>query len=579
MKKFKKTVAENWATAITALFVIVTLIYLVIMGDGIYLQVHDNLDSNTVYYKILKERSLYWSLGTKVPFLGGIDRNYLYSDLKLYTWLHMLFPNLTAIIIGWYLKIGMSILGFFQLGKTIFGGSKDRNIFIACGLIYGILPTFPTTPFGFASLPILMTVMLLLYRRFEWKYFFILLLYPVLSDFPLFGVFICGYVVVFFIIDWIVEKKAAWRFIIAVVAIVAGYVITEWRLFYIMLFSQEESLRTTMVTQYEGWFGAAKLFVKSFLIGHYHSGSSHTLIVLPACFVYFVSLNWKYIKDRTWKSILSDPFNWIMVWQGFNCVVYAVDSMEWFDALTGTLIPPLRGFSYARTLWFSPFLWYFAFMMLLCRISWKTIGKFMLCQIALIVVCLYPNTYNHIFYNCAMIGVYIIGKERFEQIKGNQLNMLSYKEFYSVDLFDKIKEEIGYNDEWSIAYGMHPAVINYNGIASLDGYLSYYSKDYKDQFRKLIAPDLDEDPEHADYFDSWGGRAYVYSKDVSYAPYRTLDVKEAELLIDLDVFRDMGGKFVFSRVAVSNVKALGMKEVGLFKDDSSPYTIYVYETK
>ena len=29
--------------------------------------------------------------------------------------------------------------------------------------------------------------------------------------------------------------------------------------------------------------------------------------------------------------------------------------------------------------------------------------------------------------------------------------------------FSEIKKQIGYNGEWSVAFGMHPAVIEYNG--------------------------------------------------------------------------------------------------------------------
>lgn len=571
MVKFKKAFMDNWGAAVTQAFIIVTLIYFIVIGDGIYLQVHDNLDSNVATYKLLKDYGLYWTTGTEVPFLGGIDRNYLYSDLKFYTWLHMIFPNLAAIIIGWYLKIAISIAGFVFLGKTIYGDEKDINIFIACGLIHGILPTFPTSPYDFASLPFLMAIMIRMYRKWDWRYIPILLVYPVLSDFSAFGLFICGYMVLFFIIDWIVERKPAWRFLASMMAIVAGYVITEWRLFYIMLFSNEESIRATFVSDYYDWGTAFKQFVSGFVFGQYHSGSSHTLIVLPACFLYFVYLNYRYIREKDWKGVFTDPFNWIMVWQGLNCVVYAIDGMKWFDILMGTIIPPLKGFNFSRTLWFSPFLWYFAFMIILCRVSWKTIAKFLVCGAAFVVVCLYPNTYNHIVYNCVMTGVHILGKERFAT--------LSYGEFYSPELFEEIKEDIGYNGEWSIAYGMHPSVINYNDIASLDGYLSYYSKDYKEKFRTLIEPDFEVDPYYQNYFDTWGGRAYIFSKDVSFGPYRTSEVMEADMLIDADVFREMGGKYVFSRVEISNADALGIEQIGVYENEKSPYTIYVYETR
>ena len=126
---------------------------------------------------------------------------------------------------------------------------------------------------------------------------------------------------------------------------------------------------------------------------------------------------------------------------------------------------------------------------------------------------------------------------------------------------------------------MHPSVINYNDIASLDGYLSYYSKDYKEKFRTLIEPDFEVDPDNQNYFDTWGGRAYIFSTDVSFGPYRTSEVTKADMLIDADVFREMGGKYVFSRVEISNADALGIEQIGVYENEKSPYTIYVYETR
>lgn len=76
-------------------------------------------------------------------------------------------------------------------------------------------------------------------------------------------------------------------------------------------------------------------------------------------------------------------------------------------------------------------------------------------------------------------------------VKGQKANDLTYREFYSTDLFEKAKEDIGYCGQWSVAYGFYPAILEYNDIATLDGYLGFYSQNYKEEFRKMIAPALD----------------------------------------------------------------------------------------
>lgn len=63
---------------------------------------------------------------------------------------------------------------------------------------------------------------------------------------------------------------------------------------------------------------------------------------------------------------------------------------------------------------------------------------------------------------------------------------------------------------------------------------------------------------------------------MTYSAQRTVLVDEAVLNIDPAVFRQMGGVYVFSRVAVSNAADLGLESCGVFTGEGSPYTLYVY---
>lgn len=157
-------------------------------------------------------------------------------------------------------------------------------------------------------------------------------------------------------------------------------------------------------------------------------------------------------------------------------------------------------------------------------------------------------------------------------------SVMSYDEVYSVKLFDQIKADIEYGGEWSIAFGMHPAILTYNGIATLDGYHSWYSQDYKEKFREIIAPEFEIDPAFERYFDAWGGRAYIFSNEVTYEPVRTMNVSEAPMLINPSAFEKMGGKWVFSRIPITNSTELNMNLVGIYTEATSLYEIYVYQS-
>lgn len=566
-------IKNNWSYISIVFFFIVTLTYIVIKGEGIYIQIHDNLDSNIAWLKMLKDNHLFWKIYAKVPFLRGINRNYLYSEWKAYSWLYMLLPTFIAMVVGWYGKIMISVAGFVFLGKLLWKNYEEKkHIIIWCGFLYGILPNFPTCAFSFASLPFLLGILILLFQRFRWRYIIALLFYPIFSDFSMLGIFICGFLLFFFLLDWIFKKEPKWRMLFAIVVLSIGYIFTEWRLFYTILFSGEETIREVFFqTTNVSLLNVVKESIDVLIKGQYHCGSLHTYIILPTCFLYTLFLNISYGKRYEWKNIILDKYNWLMAWIGFNTMVYGLDRLPVFHKLINSLIPPLSGFQFSRTTWFSPLIWYLAFMIILCRMKKKIWLKYGLCVLATIVLCLKPEIYNPIYRNIMACA--------YETIKGKPYTGISYQEFYSEELFEQIKENIGYSGEWSIAYGMHPAVLEYNGIATLDGYLSYYSLDYKEKFRKLIEPELEIDEVNRNYFDSWGGRAYIFSNEISYGVQREMEKDSARLLIDPTIFQELGGKYVFSRVKITNIYDLNLEEFGIYEEENSPYKIYVYKTQ
>ncbi len=123
--------------------------------------------------------------------------------------------------------------------------------------------------------------------------------------------------------------------------------------------------------------------------------------------------------------------------------------------------------------------------------------------------------------------------------------------------------------------------MEYNGIATLDGYLGFYAQSYKEAFRRIIAPALERVEGSRDYFDSWGARAYLYSgTDLSIVnAQRSLSVTDRDIYIDVDAFKELGGSYIFSRIELTNGKEAGLVLVGTYTDQASPYTLYVYQAK
>lgn len=560
---------DNAGYLLVVFFITITLAYVLARGESLYIAIHDHLDGMHAYYAILRENGLFWQLNAKMPLLGGLDRNVMPSEYKLYSWLFMLLPPYAAMIAGWFLRIIISVCGFCFLAQILYADErKQSNLAAVCGLAYGIFPSFVTEGISFASLPLLLGILILVYREPKKIYFVLLFLYPVLSSFIFFGIFICGYLVLFFLINWGVKRKPAVRMLAALMPVLVGYILTEWRMFYSVLFSGEQSMRSDFKEKGASFLEALRIGRDSFLNGATAANGEQIWLIFPVILVWCVVFLYKSVKNKKGRMILREPIIWLLIWILANCCVAGLGETTGFHDFIKRFIPALSGFGFSRTLWFNPFLWYFVFYLVLARIR-RRVLRIILPVGAVLVVCLVPNMYNPIIFNVP--GVY----GTYAKLSGKE-DHLSYGEFYSKELFDTIKEDIDYEGEWTAAYGMHPSVLQYNGIATLDGYFTLYPLSYKESFRDVIAPELAVDEVNRTYYDEWGGRAYLFSTDVSYQPKRTLEATEAELLINPKAFRDLGGELIISRVSILNAEQLGMTEVGTYKAESSPYTISVY---
>lgn len=267
---------------------------------------------------------------------------------------------------------------------------------------------------------------------------------------------------------------------------------------------------------------------------------------------------------------------WTILFIIFNCIIYGIYFWGGFRRLFETIVPPLKGFQFNRTVFFNPFLWYAAFFLALKflydrgRVFWRRAANLLAC-IGVAVIVMTPAVYNEFYYTAY--------HQLYRAVKHTNVNMLNFREYFSTDLMEQIKADIGYDGEYSAGYGLNPAVLEYSGISTLDGYLGFYPQSYKEEFTKLILPSYERVPEWQTYYGEWGARAYLYagSGESIYNPYRNQLLEDRHLYLDSEQFVKMGGKYLFSRYELDNAEELGFFLRGIYSDDDSPYTVYLYE--
>ena len=561
-------------------FIIFSAMVFVLCGQSSVISVHDNLDLFIPQYKMMKNSGTFFAHGEITSFLAGINRDVLPSEFNLYTIVFFLLPDYPAYIVCWFIKIFIAIAGAMLLGHDVFRDDykKYRPLIVLSGFAYGILNLFPNFGIAFASIPLLVYLI----RRITLKpnviWYILLLIYPALSYFSYLGIFFIGYLCVFFVYRWIRTKKFPWQILIAIPVLSAGYVLCEYRLFYTMLINKQDTIRVSMVQPSLGWGDILRNIGESFVFGDMHTESVHRFFVMPVCLAFFVFQTVIYIRKKEAKKIFHDPLNGVLLFILFNSVIYGLYYWEPLRNLFEFILPPLKGFEFQRTEFTNPFLWYLALFIVAKRL-YDIIPKEKLrwipgalITVSVFVIVLSNTRFNDLYHTCY---------DRYHRIvHGIPSNELTYEEFYSSKLFDEIKEDIDYCGQWSVAYGLYPAVLEYNGINTLDGYLGYYPDYYKKEFRKIIEPALDRVPESKTYYDNWGARCYMYSGTYTsnVNARRDYEYTDEDLYIDLDAFKDWGGRYIFSRVELNNAKEVGLDLIDEYSDESSPYTIYLYKT-
>ena len=573
-----------WLTKYWFLFPIVGFLLLMAgvlfgYGERSYIGIHDNMDLFLAQFQMLKNTDSFWKHGVDVPFLGGVSRDNLPSELSLYSALYMLFPTYTAYVLGLLGKILLGMFSFQLLAAELYPEKYMlyRPVIYMTGFAYGILWFFPAFGFAFASIPLCVWLLVKIYRgqgKGWYGWYAALFAYPLVSYFSYHGIFLLGYLILAILWLSVKDRKPAWRLIISLFVLAFGYVACEYRLFGQMLFSDEVTIRSSIVNASLSVPEILQEIVLLFREGIFHADGVHEKVVLPVCAVYFVINNGLYVWRRQWKRIGRDPFNLLIVFILFNCVVYGLYDFEPLRSLVERLIPPLEGWQFNRTIFFNPFLWYGALFLILIRLYEAGVWQMWLANgivcVAVLVVILTPTRYNDLYNTCH--------NRAYEYFHGQEVDELSYEQFYATELFAEIKGDIGYRGEWTAAYGFHPAVLEYNGIATLDGYLGFYSQQYKEDFRKIIAPALERMEATRIYYDDWGARAYLYSgTDLSIVnATKTVYATDYDIYMDAAAFRELGGRYLFSRLALTNAEETGLTLLGEYTAADGSMTIYVY---
>jgi Protein of unknown function (DUF6044) len=530
---------------------------LFILGENAHIRVHDNLDSNIAWYKVLVESGeLLGSTDARIPQIinGELQRNAFGTEFSLIVWLHAFFPTMVAYGLSQAITRFVAFFGMYLLLKEHFVTDKKWAIIrVGVALAFAMTPFWPSGMLSTLGMPFALWAFLNIRKGdYSWKNYLVLTLLPLYASIVLGFFFFLSALGVFWLCDGIRKKRWNWPFFFAIVYMTLIFMLVEYRLVYSFIFDHEPNSRDEYFHARLTFWHSVRLTFKNYFLGHNHVLTIHTIIIQPVLFLAFLVI---------WLNKLWRQEKWFVFFFILNFALSAWYAF-WFYKGWAPFTEKfhfLNTFNFARYHFLRPLIIYVLFGIGL-KVLWER-GRYWRKLVPWIAV--------------AQVFVLIFANEEVAFSKKPSVG-----EFYAVEQFNEIKDYIGIpQDDYRVAsIGLHPAIAQYNGFYTLDTYNNFYPLTYKYEFRKIIEKELDKNKTIRTYFDEWGGRCYLFSAELGkhYMFKKSTKKRIKNLELNIDQFKRMGGRYIFSSVFIENADENGLELEEVFQSKESAWKIHLY---
>ncbi|QDP42057.1 DUF6044 family protein [Radiobacillus deserti] len=534
---------------------------LFILGEDAHIRVHDNLDSNLAWYKVLNNSGeLFGDAGATIDQVmnGNLPRSTFGTEWSGIVWLHALFPSMTAYALSQALTRVFAFIGMYLLLKRYFITEDSlAPVRIGVALAFALTPFWPSGMLSTLGHPLALWAFLNIREKdYDWKNWLTLILLPLYASIVLgFFFFMVGISLVW-LYDLIKKKTWNWPFLGSIALMSGVFLLVEYRLISSMLLEHEPMHRIEFISSRHEFWHSIELSIKNFLLGHTHVMTVHTAVILPILFLtLFLIIFYKKWKDQKF-------FLFLLVLNYALSLWYAL----WFNKMWAPLkdeFDLLVTFNFARFHFLRPLIIYMSFG-IACAFLWK-LGKAW-----------------RIIAGIAIVGQLIVLIPFNEEIHyGVHHKTPSFEEFFAEKQFQAIEEYIDrpQSDYRVASIGIHPSIAQYNGFYTLDSYNNIYPLSYKYKFRKIIANELEKNSTLKRYYDEWGSRCYLFVDELgkNYDFRKDSDKVIKQLDLNTSAFKELGGEYIFSAVPIENAQENDLKLLKAFNHPESAWKIHLYQ--
>ncbi len=541
----------------------------VLLGQGSYIQVHDQMDGEILNYMY---QAKYLGQGDVIlEFMNGMDKSSMTPPAPLAVLVYKLLPPFAAYVAVQWLVVVIGFLGMYYLCKYL--GMQPEIGFLA-GILFAYIPFYPT--YGLAALG--QPLLILCYLKFirgekAWPALLGILFYAVMSSLTLVGFvwIILGilHVLYLFYKKQFTEMR---RSMGAVVLLTVSYVCTNLDLFASLFGSGFTTHREEMTLN-----PTVKLFGKLWELlftGGSYSPTYAAPVLVIAVFMICIGAVRKSEGSKMRSRRLAALLSGILTLSVMAVLWNAGPVVELRNAIGGMV----TYFQADRVYWIFPFLWMMVFALTLEYAAYMA-GCYSDYPVKAILyaisVLLFLFQGVCIFRDCTL-------NKNIRLLLVNGYEQVTWESIYMEDVFEKIEEVVEPDKSTYsvVSLGMYPSVALYNGFTCADGYSNNYDLEYKHAFRRIIAGELAKSSQVQTYFDDWGNRCYLATAQRGFDAMveKGSGFVYKEPSFHLAAMEEMNIRYIFAAAPVEGDEYEEMLVEGSpFSSGSSYYEVYIYD--
>jgi hypothetical protein len=498
--------------------------------------VHDNLDSNVVWNKVLANDPNVYSLNNKPisGILNSLPSGVYRSEFTYVTLLYYFFSPLTAYNLN---AIFIHLIAFFC--ALIFLNSTFRNnpftVQIGLSLCWSLLPFRTAAMLSVAALPLIAKIAWDLSKnRNSIKSFIILSIYPFFSDLFLVNTFTLFALVVFAFVHLLRYKRTPKKLLLGITILTISSILVHYKLFELIFIDGFETHRNltrnseSANLNLKGFIGTSMVTA---LKGQYHFHTFSYLLTIPII-----------ISGLTF-TFRQKPYSRLIVIGGIMLLSIGIANQIWYWAPLSEFMSLFSGihsynFRFYSILPFFTFL-AIAFCFKDCQ---KSTVRNLYAHISIMLLAIL--TFFPFSIEDANGTTYLESPFYTNYIQSDKSQHKSFTEYYKPGVFSGFAQIMPdpIKDVKIACFGFAPSIAQMNGVLTVDGYFGVYSSSYFKNWLTMLNEEVDNN------FSSWGNKCYLYSDELLKNP-KSQEIQKLKILPNN--LKEIGANGILSRISIN----------------------------